>query len=269
MHKVLEGNKIAEIYQANGGPWGGSKINGRFETKLKGILGEDFVVYCQKENPGVWLDLILEFEQAKQSDAARPDSEKPLILTLSLGLNNCYSDFKGGETLKSAIDKYKDSGIRVNKHGKLEVSPENVRGMFSTVVRKTVDHMNNILQKPEIAKASAIFIVGGFGQCPYLQEEIKKNFEKRNRSVLIPDEGNLCVVKGAVMFGHKPDFMSSRIARYTYAYLDKRLYDPSKDKDKETIAVSNLVKHLQNVVYCSAKTMNQILSYCPLQCQHI
>jgi hypothetical protein len=34
--------------------------------------------------------------------------------------------------------------------------------------------------------------------------------------VVVPEDAELAVLKGAVLFGHKPDYIVARIARYTY-----------------------------------------------------
>jgi hypothetical protein len=37
-----------------------------------------------------------------------------------------------------------------------------------------------------------------------------------NYRVIVPEDVELAVLKGAVLFGHKPDYIVARITRYTY-----------------------------------------------------
>jgi molecular chaperone DnaK (HSP70) len=46
---------------------------------------------------------------------------------------------------------------------------------------------------------SIVVVVGGFAECPLLKEELKKRYSK---FVKIPNEADLAVLKGAVMYGH-------------------------------------------------------------------
>ncbi|KAH3806717.1 hypothetical protein DPMN_135041 [Dreissena polymorpha] len=54
----------------------------------------------------------------------------------------------------------------------------------------------------------------GFAESPYVQQSIHKALP--NKRLIVPGEAGLAVLKGAVMFGHKPDITSSRVMDYTY-----------------------------------------------------
>lgn len=164
-------------------------MNGRFELKIKSILGEEFMNACKRDNPVCWLELMREFELAKQSDNAKPGSDKPLRVKCGLGLSNAYSDFSGVSITKT-FKEQENSGISMNRQGEIQINPDNVRSIFNTVIVKTVSLLETLFKKPEISETKMIFIVGGFGQCPYLQEEIRSQFSSRSRKVLIPAEGN-------------------------------------------------------------------------------
>jgi archaeosine-15-forming tRNA-guanine transglycosylase len=47
-----------------------------------------------------------------------------------------------------------------------------------------------------------------------IQDKIKSFFPSYR--VIVPEDAELAVLKGAVLFGHKPDYIVARIARYTY-----------------------------------------------------
>ena len=60
-------------------------------------------------------------------------------------------------------------------------------------------------------------MVGGFSECQYLQDAIKERYGKDDVcTVLIPDEAQLAIIKGAVLYGHFQNQVISRIARKTY-----------------------------------------------------
>lgn len=111
-------------------------------------------------------------------------------------------------------------------NGKLTIKEIAVKDMFQPVISKMISHLKDLFQNPNVSNIKTIFVVGGFGQCAALQHQIKQAFGT-SRRVLIPEEANLCVLKGAVMFGHQPNFITTRIAKYTYALLLSRDPKPS------------------------------------------
>ena len=71
-----------------------------------------------------------------------------------------------------------------------------------------------------------ILLVGGYAESPLVQERIKKKFA--NYSIIIPQDCNLVVMKGAVLFGHNPMSISARILRFTYGTSLHPMFDPKK-----------------------------------------
>lgn len=59
-----------------------------------------------------------------------------------------------------------------------------------------------------------ILLVGGFSTCGLVQEAVRREFP--HCRVVIPFDPDLAVLKGAVLFGHNLDLISSRISRFTY-----------------------------------------------------
>jgi hypothetical protein len=68
--------------------------------------------------------------------------------------------------------------------------------------------------------------VGGFNQSERLQKAITKHF-KENVKIIIPSECNLAVVKGAVLFGHDPTIIHSRVSDKTYGVETCPIFNPS------------------------------------------
>ena len=82
-----------------------------------------------------------------------------------------------------------------------------------------------------------ILLVGGFGQCKVLQDVFQKKLG-HSVKVLFPMEPQLAVIKGAVLFGHNPLQIQSRIARFTYGRkvlfrYDKNQHDITKKRTYE------------------------------------
>jgi hypothetical protein len=56
-------------------------------------------------------------------------------------------------------------------------------------------------------------MVGGFSESPMLRNAVETAFP--NRTLIIPEEAGLAVLKGAVLFGFEPRIISTRICKAT------------------------------------------------------
>ena len=69
-----------------------------------------------------------------------------------------------------------------------------------------------------------ILLVGGYGESPLVQETFRNKFA--NLQIIIPQDCNLAVMKGAVLYGHNPLSISARILRFSYGIRVKSRFDP-------------------------------------------
>jgi hypothetical protein len=54
-------------------------------------------------------------------------------------------------------------------------------------------------------------MVGGFSECSLIQEAVQEAFP--DKRIIIPEDAGMSVLKGAVLFGHRPDFIRSRVMK--------------------------------------------------------
>jgi len=97
---------------------------------------------------------------------------------------------------------------------KMRIQASVVKQFFKAPIDSIVDHLGKLLKEPEATNCSAIVMVGGFSESPMLQDAVKKKFTKTR--VIIPHEAGLAVLKGAVIYGHRPSIISQRISKFTY-----------------------------------------------------
>jgi len=61
-----------------------------------------------------------------------------------------------------------------------------------------------------------VYLVGGFGGCPYLFKAVTEHFGNKLSTHVTPAESDFAVVWGAVFFHHNPDIVHARKADATY-----------------------------------------------------
>ena len=231
VHEVILDYKVKEICAVNGGAYGGNRVNEKFITLLKELLGPGFIERFQIEEPLQWFNFMSKFERAKKM--IENDGKSKMRVEIPWSLAGKYASFRHGNSLKRTLTDAKERGVSLSAGGTLVLSHEAVRELFRETIEHIVQGVKDIFDNDAIEKINCIFMVGGFCECKFLQKAIKEVFDKNGCRVLVPHEAQLAIVKGAVLFGHYQDQVVSRIARKTYgadvaANFDPEIHDQSK-----------------------------------------
>lgn len=91
--------------------------------------------------------------------------------------------------------------------GKLVRYKKFFRGFFKKSISAIVKHIDEILQEPKAIDVEVIYAVGEFSNCLLVQNAISV-FAKN--IILLKEEHDLVVLKGAVCLGHFPNAFSRR-----------------------------------------------------------
>ncbi|XP_060570707.1 heat shock 70 kDa protein 12B-like [Ruditapes philippinarum] len=108
---------------------------------------------------------------------------------------------------------------------KLKIDGAVFNEIFEPTVRKIISHVKYLLTTPSVDGCAAILMVGGFSESSVLQTNVKSTF--KHLKVIVPDDAGLAVLKGAVIFGHKPTTITERICRFTYGKNTSHRYSES------------------------------------------
>ncbi|KAL5012090.1 hypothetical protein ScPMuIL_010641 [Solemya velum] len=82
VHEVNKDGTLKEIYQANGGPWGGTMVDDEFKKFFSRIVGGSVWHTFQNEFMDDYLELVREFEVKKREIS--PDSENKMMFRVPL-----------------------------------------------------------------------------------------------------------------------------------------------------------------------------------------
>ena len=148
-----------------------------------------------------------------------------VTLRVSVALKE-YQEKCEEETITAKIARLNLNKAVTIQRDKLRVSVSIAQSWFQEPIDNTIRHISGILAEPEMSDVNTILLVGGFGECQLMQESVMKAVG--GRTVVIPDEAGLAVLKGAVRFGQRPRFVSSRCVKYTYGYGLTDFFDESK-----------------------------------------
>ena len=224
VHETESDGKVKEIYKANGGAWGGSYVDEMYEKMLGDIFGAAFIKQYKLKNPHQWLIMMTDFEKRKR--AATPGGKASTNIPLNMGFARQFEKFTGKE-FESAFKEESVSGVKFSSAGMLCISPATMARLFEKVISNIKEHLRKLVEEDALSDVKFIFLVGGFGECTFLQSMVHQIFGN-GATVLIPEEASMCILKGAVIYGHAPSTISGRISKYTYAIEYGTKFIPGK-----------------------------------------
>ncbi|XP_052076865.1 heat shock 70 kDa protein 12B-like [Mytilus californianus] len=229
VQEVQTDGTIKQLYMANGGDWGGTKVDEAFEEFLVDLLGAPAISRFREDDKAGHLDLLREFEIKKRS--IKPDSLAKVTFKVPISLKEAHEK-ETGKDLKESMSR---SSKRVAWVGdKLRMEADSARELFKSPCDYITTHLEEIFGDPKVRGTNIILMVGGFSDSPMLRDAVESAFPEK--IIIIPDEAGLAVLKGAVQFGFEPRIISSRICKATYGVKTNSPFKEGVDpEDKKVI----------------------------------
>lgn len=224
--EITKENILKTLEMTSDRKCGGTCVDNCYEDALIDVVGiDDMNKFCQKFSED-YIELLRNFEINKRTQI----SETQAWVTMRIP-----------ETLHKILNQEMNEAIKRSKHSrnmklegkKLRVTSTLFMGFFDFACKRINENIVNILKKPELEGLDKIVMIGGFSMSPILQKSIKENFPLLK--VFVPDEANLVVLKGAVLYGHNLSIMPDRIAKNWYCVasrFDKSEIDCGQDEFK-------------------------------------
>ena len=230
MHEVQDNGTLKELHKANGGDWGGTKVDLSFESLLANIVGEDVFEKFTTDHKYDYLDLMRDFEIKKRT--IYPNLSGKVTFKFPLGLLITFCKVNPGKNIEAVGTSHARFKNQLTWTGdKLRMEAQLTKALFYESCKKIVDHLRQLFSLPNVKDIPSILLVGGFAESPMLQETVREAF--RNKKIIVPQDAGLAVLKGAVLYGHQPKTISARVCKYTYGVevrikFDKTIHPQSK-----------------------------------------
>ena len=261
MHKRKSNGCLKELCHASGGDCGGMSIDNAFIQIMVEIIGAPLITLLKQEYPDAYLDILGEFEMIKGKIEA--DTTGKVNFTIPYATINYLCEKHQDKTLSSMIQSLPFASKIAFKGDKMRIDADIMKSLFEKTIINIVSLVKGVLRKPAAKNVPLLLLVGGFAECPLVQSAIKTNFP--DKRIIIPEEAVLSVIKGAVLFGHKPDYIATRVMRLSYGTDVSVLFDPNNHEQhrkyktygedrcsdifseiiqkNESVAVGTIVKH--------------------------
>ncbi|XP_062570231.1 heat shock 70 kDa protein 12A-like [Saccostrea cucullata] len=216
VHEVNEDGTLTEIHMATGGPYAGTIVDEEYLKLYSKIFGYKTMQKLKANDMEEYLAIARNFETKKRlvCEEYMESFNVKLATTLSKRFKSKPKKFK-----KNIAEIGMKDFISIDGD-KIKFAPSAIKSLFCTPVGGIVSHIQNLLKEHEEVKS--ILLVGGFSESRLLQEEIKKAIV--DKTFVIPNECGLAVLKGAVLYGHRPLSITARIMKYTYGVASDSIF---------------------------------------------
>ena len=251
-HKVkYNGNSspvVEELHPPVGNSCGGTRVNREFVKFLKRLVNDldfsSFIGSCDTEtsirNRCELNHLInVTFEEQKQTFGRLPkDRRQEIVIRLPVAMLDIYKDelTKGIQT----VAPYDVKLVRQN----LRISVSKMEEFFQPVIVGIISCISLVINKLG-GQIDVIYLVGGFGGCPYLYWKILDEFGISYKCI-VPPNPEYAVVEGAVLFHADPSVIHSRRANATYGKSVIRPFE-NKIHNREHLFYEDKIPFCENL----------------------
>ena len=203
---------MKELCSASGGDCGGTSVDNAFYQIFVKLVGAPLLNEMKREEPEAYLDIFREFEAVKRIVSTEKNDKVKMTIPRGTLDQMCKKHLKEDFEALVQSSPYHDNMIL--RYDKMRIDTNLIVDIFKQASERIIELISDVLKKLKGSNLKMIVLVGGFSGCKIIQESIKSFFP--NYRVIVPEDVELAVLKGAVLFGHKPDYIVARIARYTY-----------------------------------------------------
>uniref|UniRef100_A0AAU0MUS4 Heat shock protein family A member 12 variant X3 n=1 Tax=Urechis unicinctus TaxID=6432 RepID=A0AAU0MUS4_UREUN len=233
---------VRELHQASGSDLGGAQVDNNYLHLLEDIFGKRVMDLFRLECSAGYLQFMSAFERIKRG--VKPANTSTTNIPVPLDLSDKYLQVHN-KSLKTGLQEYcqKNSGVKFSA-GMLCLANNVMIQLFQPVVEGIITHMRALLSISALSGVTHLMMVGGFSDSPVLQSAIRDAFGAKLK-VIIPIDASLCVIKGAVIFGHDPGLITTRISRKTYGIEVAQDFDSSAHDVTKKIVVDNVAHCLE------------------------
>ncbi|GMH34552.1 hypothetical protein BSKO_02386 [Bryopsis sp. KO-2023] len=228
-HEVVQTSplKLRELAQPVGGPFGATQVDEKFLEFFEDLVGMENFERLRREGASEYLDLRKEWEERKvmfrfDRSNSRWTRVPVLNAVAAMGIEAEFG---------SMVDAWNERNPnrvveKLSRRIKLSLSFDLMASFFEDVVSSIVDQIGDAVHaSPEI---DCVVMAGGFSRCALLQAKVRERFAPTSVDVIVANNPDLLIVKGAAMFGARPsDLIETRKSRFTFGISAIREYNSS------------------------------------------
>ncbi|XP_052791959.1 heat shock 70 kDa protein 12A-like [Mya arenaria] len=143
-----------------------------------------------------------------------------------------YEIYGEHESIDDVLQKAGCSEDIKIKQGKMRILKDKGQWIFDETIDQVIERTQSLLNALE--DVDYIVLVGGFSESKYLRTRMKAEFGDK---VVEPTEPRTAVMRGAVLFGHNPAAIQTRVSKYTYGIATMKHFEPGLHSEQKRILI--------------------------------
>jgi hypothetical protein len=203
-------------------------------TFIEEVLGTVIMAEIHREYRSDLLEMQHDFEEQKRK--ITNDREHDMVIRLPGGVMEAILNQKKG-SLADVVELSPHKNVvfvKENQRDRLHIKAYIFKEFFKETTENIISHLEKVLDSRSCGPIPpAMVMVGGFSESLIVTETIRNHPSFSNIKVIIPTEARLAVLKGAVLYGHNPKVVISRIAKYSYGIRAYRAFQKGDPEDKK------------------------------------
>ena len=260
-HKVHTTPKlhVEELHPPVGNDWGGLMVNREFSIFLqKQVKDRNFsrLLFAEDEETRITnrfeLDEMINDsfeEQKKVFGRTERERRRSTVVRLPEIFLDMYRD-----TLTASLDalaKFLRSAGREDELVKLErnnlrIPPAKMEQFLTPAITGIMECVQSLMETlSSTSSIDVIYLVGGFGGCPYVYEKFTEKYGNHCK-IIVPPNPEYAIVEGAVLFRANPSIVRSRKADATYGKSVVRQFEKIHDPQYKSVDADG-VEFCQNL----------------------
>ena len=258
---------VEELHHPVGNDWGGLQVNTSFSDFLQKLVKDrHFTRYLPINDMEARitnrfeLDEILNncFEKQKQMfGRTKKEDRIDSVVRLPDSFLNLYRDILTAsldDQAKSLRAAGRDDEIVTLRHCNLRIPPVKMEQFLQPAADGIMQCIQDLLAdllKQDVS-VDIIYLVGGFGGCPYIYEKFQERYGSQSR-IIVPPSPEHAIVDGAVLFRANPAIVRCRKSDATYGKSVVREFEKIHDPQYRD---GDYCKHLFQTIVGVGETLN-------------
>ncbi|GMH33951.1 hypothetical protein BSKO_01785 [Bryopsis sp. KO-2023] len=219
--------RLKELLLPAGGPMGATLIDKNFLDFFATLVGKERFKRFEHDDPAGYESLLKQWEEKKvmfQFKESQTGWTKLRVVDVvhKMGITGEFAsliDAWNAANPRTPVEALKDRKV------KLALSYNLMKSFYEHPVASVVEKVGATAAACE--GLNDVILAGGFSRCGLLQQEMKKRFEATSVRVVVANDPDLTIVKGAALFGAGPvDPIIIRKSKYTFGIGASRVYNP-------------------------------------------
>ncbi|XP_022321479.2 heat shock 70 kDa protein 12A-like [Crassostrea virginica] len=229
VHEVANSRTLKVLEKARVLDCGDFCVDNYFKDILTDVVTSDVIEAFRLNHTNEYNNFMQEFQNKKRT--TNTTKQTWVSMRMPESLPKVFEKLKNKSFKEELTDSKYCKSIKWDGDY-LCISPALFEHFFVSARTSISDYVWDMLENPHMDGTDTIIMIGGFSGTPILQTYMKNRFSACR--IVIPNDPELAVLKGGVLFGYNSYMMSERKAKYWYGIASVTKFNPKfHDNEKK------------------------------------